>query len=114
MHAMKMLGGAATTLVLLSVPVFALGMVGLGTVGTDGPVPDLAVVADEATEVVDDDNLQVAMLSNWLYTGNHNPTGKCPPGLFRKGPGHPGFDKHCSGIKPDRNRRGKAGGRGKT
>ena len=112
MHAIKMLAGAATTLVLLSVPVFALGMVGLGTVGTDGPVPDLAVVADEATEVVADDSLQVAMLSNWLYTGNA--TVRCTPGLFRKGPGHPGFDKHCSRFKPNRNRGGKSGGRGKT
>lgn len=79
--------------ILLAVPVAALtlfaptvtqtdadGMVGLDSV--------LSINADVANE------LEVVNLSNWTYTA-HTPA-HCPPGLAKKGPGHPGWEKVCS------------------
>jgi hypothetical protein len=48
----------------------------------------LSVNADIANE------LEVVNLSNWTYTA-HGPR-RCPPGLAKKGPGHPGWENVCS------------------
>ena len=79
--------------VLLAVPVAALTLFGPtvtqtdadGMVGLDGV---LSVNAD----IVND--LEVVNLSNWTYTA-HTPE-HCPPGLAKKGPGHPGWERVCS------------------
>jgi hypothetical protein len=79
--------------VLLAVPVAALTLFAPtvtqthadGMVGLDGV---LSVDADVTNE------LEVVNLSNWTYT-DHKP-GHCPPGLAKKGPGHPGWENVCS------------------